>query len=79
MPPPEYDHLPSIQVIEQVMTSDRVNAQCHTLPGLKANLTYTGCISGRLLDGKVVCYVWRIDDASVARHERAHCNGWRHE
>lgn len=23
--------------------------------------------------------IWRIDDDSARRHERAHCNGWLHE
>jgi len=25
------------------------------------------------------CFIIRVDDPGVARHELAHCNGWRHE
>ena len=24
------------------------------------------------------CFITRIDDPGVARHELAHCNGWKH-
>jgi hypothetical protein len=24
------------------------------------------------------CFIIRVDDPGVARHEPAHCNGWKH-
>jgi hypothetical protein len=34
-----------------------------------------GCAHGTV--GR--CFIIRIDDPGVARHELAHCNGWRHD
>jgi len=79
LPPPQYDHEPTIPVIEHVLISDRVDAICqarHSLgpdgrappPGYR----FSGCahVTARS------CEVWRIDDGTVRRHEIGHCNGW---
>jgi hypothetical protein len=79
LPPPQYDHTPTIPVIEHVLTSDRVDAICqarHALgwdgrappPGYR----FSGCAHVTPQS----CEVWRIDDGTVRRHELGHCNGW---
>src|SRR6266436_5192659 len=79
MPPAQYDHPPKIPVIEHVLTSDRVDRACqanHALgpdgraapPGYR----FYGCSHVTAKS----CEVWRIDDATVRRHEIAHCAGW---
>jgi hypothetical protein len=75
MPPPLYDHVPNMPVQEHVLDFRSVDAICrrHGLPALQGR-TYNGCAF--IIKG--VCYIWRIDDASVRRHELAHCNGWIH-
>jgi hypothetical protein len=39
-----------------------------------AGNVYRGCAHGAV--GR--CFITRIDDPGVARHELAHCNGWQH-
>jgi hypothetical protein len=79
LPPPQFDHPPSIPVIEQVLTADRVDAICqarHALgmdgPAPPSGYRFSGCahVTARS------CEVWRIDDGTVRRHELGHCNGW---
>ncbi len=83
LPPPQYDHQPTIPVIEQVLAASEVQRICFDLVAkwngaAEANMRrgiggWHGC-SGIAKDGK--CYVWRIDDDDVRRHEFGHCNGW---
>ncbi|SRR6266481_2343321 len=79
LPPPQYDHPPSIAVIEHVMTFDRVNRQCQANHALgrdgrppPPSYRFNGC--AHIIAGS--CEVWRIDNATTRRHELAHCNGW---
>jgi hypothetical protein len=77
IPPAQYEHPPSIPVVERVMSWDDVSKLC-------ANLTGRILIPGEHIHGCAVvsggvCYIWRLDDAFVRRHEVAHCNGWRHQ
>lgn len=75
IPPAIYDHPPTIPVIERIMGWDEVSAFCskaaHRI--LMPWEHISGC-SGIASDGK--CYVFRLDDRFVRRHELAHCNGW---
>jgi len=83
LPPPQYDHLPSIPVIEYVLTSDAINRICHEKgaldaagrPASPAN-QFAGCARITVNSDGKYCEVWRIDDATVRRHEMGHCNGW---
>jgi hypothetical protein len=74
IPPPQYDHPPSIPVIEKVLSYDAVQAICPKIYGvaLMPGQHYNGC--GVVI--KNVCYIWRVDNDLVRRHERAHCSGW---
>jgi hypothetical protein len=74
MPPPAFDHAPRMPVKEQVLDLRSVDVVCrqHGLPTLQ--YLYNGCA----FVVKGVCYIWRVDDDSVRRHELAHCNGWKH-
>lgn len=81
LPPPQFDYPPTIPVIEHVMSYADVQAICISqaeiganaflVPVLKKN-GVNGCAS--IYNGR--CFIWRIKDDEVARHERAHCNGW---
>lgn len=75
IPPPQYDFPPTIPVIERIMGWDEVSAFCAPLAGraLIPGEHINGCSS---IASNGVCYIWRLDDRFVARHERAHCNGW---
>jgi hypothetical protein len=74
LPPTQYDHPPSIPVIDKVMSRDEVTALCSAKAhrALAPGEWFNGCSA--IIAGK--CYIWRIDDAAVFRHERAHCAGW---
>ena len=83
LPPQQYDHVPSVPVIEQVLSASEVQRIC-ALGGWEVTgqnwqgAPFLGCqvFIVRKSDGKRFCSIVRIDDAAVARHERAHCNGW---
>jgi hypothetical protein len=62
--------------IETVMPPDEVGRRCRAVLGRPPVLgnVYRGCSRGVV--GR--CLIVRIDDPGVARHELAHCNGWRH-
>jgi hypothetical protein len=53
-----------------------VNRRCRAALGKPppAGKVYRGCARGAA--GR--CFITRIDDPGVARHELAHCNGWKH-
>jgi hypothetical protein len=77
MPPAQYDHTPQIPVIERVVPWNELQRFCRGY--IEANKVRTttgyglwGC-SG-VVNGK--CYLFRIDNPDVRRHELAHCNGW---
>jgi hypothetical protein len=75
VPPPPYDHWPSVPVIEHVFTSERVNKECSVFHNYTVKVD--GCTIVNKIDGK--CYIVRINSDIVRRHELAHCNGWHHE
>ena len=80
LPPPQYDHVPSIPVIERVLdTKDEANTICVGIVGKKSEpegSLYWGCSIRKVKDGHLVCYIYRIDSELVLRHEYGHCNGW---
>lgn len=75
IPPAIYDHTPSIPVIEKVLTHEEVTKQCVNIGMSTSPLGWNGCTF--IIGG--ICYIWRVDNDLVRRHEQAHCNGWRHE
>jgi hypothetical protein len=87
LPPPQYDVPPPMPVIEYVLPWSEVQRICFDHMAKLGNQSdaqtgrqvgFDGCASfgkaGTQFAGK--CYIWRIDDVDVARHERAHCAGW---
>jgi hypothetical protein len=76
-PPPQYDHVPSVKVIDRVTTQDVVEHWCRD-HGVDRGAHYVRIMGCAWLSGDT-CLVSRIDDGTVRRHEYAHCNGWRHE
>lgn len=79
MPPSGYDHQPTVQVEDHVLTSDVVNRICWEKKtagpdGKPPSVAYRFLGCAHLSAGR--CEVWRIDDVMVRRHEYAHCNGW---
>jgi hypothetical protein len=63
--------------LETVLADGReVNRRCRAALGKPPppGKVYRGCARG--LAGR--CFITRIDDPGVARHELAHCNGWKH-
>jgi hypothetical protein len=62
---------------ETVLSDSReVDRRCRPVMGRPPSpgKLYRGCaqrIVGR-------CFIIRVDDPGVARHELAHCNGWKH-
>jgi hypothetical protein len=75
-PPPQYDHVPSVKVVDHVTTQDAVEHWCRG-HGIDRGPYFR--IMGCAVRSGDSCLVWRIDDGTVRRHEYAHCNGWRHE
>jgi hypothetical protein len=83
IPPPQYDVPPSVPAIEYVLPWSEVQNWCFKLAMVRQGDAAAqwvrrngvgGCSAVSSVDGH--CLVYRIDDAAVARHERAHCNGW---
>lgn len=74
IPPDIYDHYPKMEVIEQVTDFRSVDTTCQKLGLAEFQGYYNGCAFVK--NGK--CYIWRIADRQVQRHEYAHCNGWHH-
>jgi len=83
LPPPQYDVTPPRPVIEHVIPWSEVQKICFDLV-LKWNGSteadigrkrgWNGCSGISKDDNR--CYVWRIADDRVRRHELAHCAGW---
>src|SRR5258706_3406238 len=77
LPPPIYDHTPSIPVIEHILSLEEVTKTCTPfLPPLPLGQSWLGCNLHRYVDGKKFCIIYRVNDSRVLRHERGHCNGW---
>ncbi len=62
--------------LETVLPAGEVERRCEILRGKlpPRGKVLHGCAhyaAGR-------CFIVRIDDPGVARHELAHCNGWKH-
>lgn len=57
---------------QDVMSVADVNRYCKGVP--PPGMKIWGCSLINRTDHK--CYIVRIDDWEVARHERAHCAGW---
>ncbi len=74
LPPTQYDHPPSIPVIERVLPANEAAVICRTNERL--NMTATWAAAGCAIVKNGICYVVRVDMPDVARHELAHCNGW---
>jgi hypothetical protein len=80
-PPPQYDVVPPVPVIEQVLPQEEVQKLCLGLyPSIKlaAGEFIRGCAKFEIMQGTKVCFAWYIYDAQdlVRRHELAHCAGW---
>lgn len=73
LPPPQFDHLPAMAVVEYVLPAAKVNELCRGIT--HTTISYDGC-GGFTKDGR--CLVIRIDRDDARRHEYAHCNGWVH-
>ena len=78
LPPPQFDHPPSIPVVEHVLTRGEVHKFCVDwgLGSLPPPGTWLGCARRLYQGSQLVCVVYRIDDPRVRRHELGHCNGW---
>lgn len=79
LPPAQYDHEPTIPVIEQILSWEDVQRVCHAqerFAELKRPLSAGSGMLGCSLvkDGK--CYIVYTGALNVRRHEIAHCNGW---
>jgi len=75
-PPPQFvrwsDRLETVLPLDKG-SAQEVDRRCRAA-GVKPARKMVGCayrVVGR-------CFVIRVDDPGVARHELAHCNGWKH-
>lgn len=75
LPPPQFDHLPTVPVIERVLPAAEVDRFCRPYFKEAQGRSIEGCSASK--DGK--CFVVRIDREDVRRHELGHCNGWPRE
>lgn len=71
LPPPRFDHPYPGPLTEWIEPVYRVRRLCHDA-GLRDVTNVYGC-SFKI---GAHCFVYRVADDSVRRHERAHCNGW---
>jgi hypothetical protein len=85
LPPPQYDVLPPMPVIEHVLSREELQKACgaidtkaigHPQAAAARGEYYRGCSIRTVQYGVKVCEVWRIADDMVRRHELAHCAGW---
>ncbi len=78
IPPARYDHPPAMrmQVIEG--TNAQIQRVCRLASKYRGELEILACA----IPGKTVCImIWpkgKPRSGPLWRHERAHCNGWRH-
>jgi len=81
-PPPQYDVVPPVPVIEHVLSQEEINKTCEALywksAGLKleAGTHFRGCSMPVIYANTYICEIWYINDERVRRHEIGHCNGW---
>jgi hypothetical protein len=78
MPPPQYDHKPSIVVYENRVAPDQVQARCNALYG-RPIVPAGACTRFGTSQGHRVCMIVIPNSPYMAlyrRHELAHCNGW---
>lgn len=73
-PPPQYDVTPPMSVFEIVLPLQEVHRICSNTVHVPVppGLVYWGCASIT----QKTCFIWRIDDKRVRRHEMGHCAGW---
>jgi len=76
LPPTQFDFPPAVPVIERVLGMNEVHRFCNARAGQAGDMGQTWGCSWKE-GGK--CYVVRVDNESVRRHELAHCNGWPHD
>jgi hypothetical protein len=78
LPPPQYDHPPTIPVIEHVLSVKEVTKICAEWlgPPPLPHGSWWGCAHRQHQNSQPVCIVYRIDNQLVRRHELGHCNGW---
>ncbi len=83
VPPPQWDHKPTKTVIERVLSREEVQSICWGkiqqfgttgASAPQAAATFYGCTQSNA----TTCYIVRVDDERIKRHENAHCNGWVH-
>jgi hypothetical protein len=79
-PPAKYDHAPSAPIVVRYETGAVFKVFCRamfmTIPGRVA-----ACAPPHAMPRKCLIVIdreFRKDRAALIRHERAHCNGWRH-
>jgi hypothetical protein len=83
-PPARFDHVPGVPVREVFTDLAKVDATCGGSAGEKPGPRITACTtpqgigSGCLIVLPFPDQVGMIYMAHLRRHERAHCNGWRH-
>jgi hypothetical protein len=65
-----------IETVLPVSEWREVNRRCRAILGKSppSGIVWRGCTRG--VAGR--CLITRVDDPGVARHELAHCNGWKH-
>ncbi len=76
MPPPQYDYPPRIPV--QVIEERDINRTCRDLGGYRGDGFIAAC---SMLFPKRCVIFWprgKAHRGNLWRHERAHCNSWRH-
>ena len=77
LPPAQYDHPPSMPVIERVLPWNELQRVCRGVIEREKFTTATGYGAwGCSVVKAGKCCVARIDVPGVRRHELAHCNGW---
>jgi hypothetical protein len=80
MPPSQYDHPPQVSIIEKVVPWNELQRFCRGIVERDKIRTATGAgVWGCAGVVKGKCYVFRIDNLDVRRHELAHCSGWPHD
>jgi hypothetical protein len=76
-PPPRFVRwFDQIETVLPASALREVDRRCRVSLGKppRAGNFYRGCARG--VAGR--CFITRVDDPGVARHELAHCNGWKH-
>jgi hypothetical protein len=85
MPPPQFERPPEVRVIIRHLPAAHIDRVCRLYPELANN--HSGEFGACANPGASVCtitlpYPGTVSPeryAALARHELAHCNGWRHD